>query len=70
MRMGVRVEQSTNLTEDGQLKRLRMGILVGAAAMVLAYVVLALDLPVYWRLLMFVPFAIAASGIAQGLCKT
>jgi len=62
--------RSGNLGEEAQVKRLRTGILVGAGAMVLAYAVLALDVPVYWRLLMFVPFAIAASGVAMGLCKT
>ena len=68
--MATRVAQPGNLTEEGQIKRLRMGIMVGSLAMVLAFIVLALDLAVYWRLLLFIPFAIAASGVAQGLCKT
>jgi hypothetical protein len=47
-----------------------MGIWVGAAAMLLAFGVLALDVAFYWRLLLFFPFAFAASGVAMGLCKT
>lgn len=62
--------RSGNLGGDAQNARLRVGVAGSALAMALAVVVVEADLGLTFRLLLFIPFAAAASGIWAALYRT
>ncbi|MBI2895588.1 MAG: hypothetical protein HYY06_18675 [Deltaproteobacteria bacterium] len=59
-----------NLGGDAQNARLRVGVAGSALAMVLAVLVVEAELGLVFRLLLFVPFAVAAAGLWAALYRT
>jgi hypothetical protein len=62
--------QQGNLSEAEQNQRLRMGVVVSTIAMIIAVLVVKADLGWGFRLLMFLPFMVAANGVYMGLYRT
>ena len=59
-----------NLSDEGQNRRLRGGVIALGVALTLAVLMLKLGAPVYLRLLLVGPFFSAANGLFQGLHRT
>ena len=59
-----------NLQSHGQNGRLRMGLLGLGVGLGLAMFLVQADIPRSWRLILFIPFFIAAFGSLQGLYRT
>ena len=59
-----------NLGCGGQSRRLRNGVIAFSIVLVAAVLSLELDVGAWWRLVLFVPFMIAANLVYQGLFKT
>lgn len=59
-----------NIGPRGQRSRFRLGIVAFAAAALLAVVLLLVDAPRGWRLILFVPAWIGALGVFQARDKT
>lgn len=59
-----------NLEGSGQNRRLRLGALGLAVALLASVVLVELGLPRLWRLTLFLPFFGAAFGAWQGLLRT
>lgn len=62
--------QNGNLQMSGQNARLRWGGLMLVVALVLSVALVQADVARWWRLSLFVPFAMAAFGAWQGLFRT
>lgn len=59
-----------NLTPHAASKRLLWGMSMLAVALVAAVVLYETSLSRWWRLALFVPFALAANGVLMGLYRT
>lgn len=61
---------ASNLSPSCRARALRHGVAALAGALVLAVVLAKLGVPWAWRLLLIVPFYVAANGFLQGLYGT
>lgn len=68
--MEARARYPGNLGAEAQARRLRVGIVALGVALTVATVMVKMDLPAGYRLLLFIPFLVAANGIATGLFRT
>jgi hypothetical protein len=64
---GGRVE---NIGARGAARRRRQGLVLSIAGIVAAAALIALDEPRWWRLLLVVPFGLAANGFLQARDRT
>lgn len=61
---------ASNLSPGCRARGLRYGVATLSGALVLAVVLAKLGVPWAWRLLLVVPFYVAANGFLQGLYGT
>ena len=60
----------TNIGPQQQRRRMTFGLIAFAVGIVVAAFLLLIDANVWWRVLLFLPFAAAASGYFQARDKT
>jgi len=64
------VSAAANISTDAQDARIRRGVITVSGTILLTVVLLQLEVPIIYRLIVFVPFLGALNLVYQGLFKT